>query len=106
MLARAQGLDPAHVLAAIAPGLGGSVVLDRYADRMVHGRFEAGARVALHAKDARIVMDLAREADLELPAFAAVADAFDELMRRGDGDLDHSALLTLFGTDREQQGDA
>lgn len=105
-LARAQGLDPAHVLAAIAPGLGGSVVLDRYADRMIHGRFEAGARVALHAKDARIVMDLAREADLELPAFKAVADAFDELVRRGDADLDHSALLTLLGSAEDHEGDA
>ena len=52
----------------------------------------------LHAKDARIVMELAREADLELPAFAAVADAFEELVRRGDGDLDHSAFVTLLGS--------
>jgi 2-hydroxy-3-oxopropionate reductase len=94
-LARAAGVDPARVLGAIAQGLGGSVVLDRYADRMINGRFEPGGRSRLHAKDARIVMDLAREADLELPAFAAVAEAFEELVRRGDGDLDHSALVTL-----------
>jgi 2-hydroxy-3-oxopropionate reductase len=97
-LARAAGVDPARVLAAIAQGLGGSVVLDRYADRMIHGRFEPGGRARLHAKDARIVMELAREADLELPAFSAVAEAFDELVRRGDGDLDHSALVTLLGS--------
>jgi 2-hydroxy-3-oxopropionate reductase len=96
-LARASGVDPARVLGAIARGLGGSVVLDRYADRMVDGRFEPGGRSRLHAKDARIVMELAREADLDLPAFAAVAEAFEELVRRGDGDLDHSALVTLLG---------
>ena len=89
---------PARVLGAIAQGLGGSVVLDRYADRMIHGRFEPGGRARLHAKDARIVMELAREADLDLPAFAAVAEAFEELVRRGDGDLDHSALVTLLGS--------
>jgi 2-hydroxy-3-oxopropionate reductase len=71
------------------------VVLDRYAERMLHGRFEPGGRARLHAKDARIVMDLARDAGLELPAFAVVAEAFAELERRGDGDLDHSALVTL-----------
>jgi 2-hydroxy-3-oxopropionate reductase len=96
-LARATGVDPVRVLGAIAQGLGGSVVLDRYADRMIHGRFEPGGRARLHAKDARIVMELAREADLHLPAFAAVAEAFEELVRRGDGDLDHSALVTLLG---------
>ncbi len=96
-LARAAGVDPASVLGAIAQGLGGSVILDRYADRMIDRRFESGARVALHAKDARIVMDLAREADLDLPAFAKVAEAFEELVRRGDGGLDHSALVTLLG---------
>lgn len=96
-LARAMGVDPARVLAAIAQGLGGSVVLDRYASRMIEGRFEPGGRARLHARDARIVMDLAREAGLELPAFAVVAEAFEELEGQGAGDLDHSALVTLLG---------
>ena len=43
-------------------------------------------------------MELAREAQLDLPAFAVVAEAFEELVRRGDGDLDHSALVTLLRT--------
>ena len=97
-LARAAGVDPTAVLGAIAQGLGGSVVLDRYAERMIDRRFEPGGRSRLHAKDARIVMELAREAGLDLPAFAAVAEAFEELVRRGDGDLDHSALVTLLGS--------
>jgi 3-hydroxyisobutyrate dehydrogenase-like beta-hydroxyacid dehydrogenase len=99
-LARASGVDPERVLAAIAGGLGGSVVLDRYADRMLHGRFEPGGRVRLHAKDARIVMELSQEADLDLRAFAVVADAFERLESQGDGDLDHSALVTLLGADK------
>ena len=36
-LARAAGVDPARVLGAIAQGLGGSVVIDRYAGRMIDG---------------------------------------------------------------------
>ncbi|MFN8519523.1 MAG: NAD(P)-binding domain-containing protein [Chloroflexota bacterium] len=95
-LARAAGVDPERVLAAIAAGLGGSVVLDRYADRMLHERFEPGVRARLHAKDARIVMGLAAEAGLDLPVASVVAEAFGELERR-DGDLDHSALVTLLG---------
>jgi hypothetical protein len=50
-LARAAGVEPSLVLAAISMGLGGSVV-DRYAERMLEGRFEPGARVSLHAKSA------------------------------------------------------
>lgn len=103
-LATAAGVDPGRVLEAIAYGLGGSVVLDRYADRMIHGRFEPGGRVSLHAKDARIVMDLARDAGLDLPAFEKVAEAFAELERRGGGDLDHSALVTLLGPGQSDDG--
>jgi 2-hydroxy-3-oxopropionate reductase len=72
---------------------------------MVHGRFDPGGRARLHAKDIGIGMELARHADIDLPVFAVVAEAFEELVRRGDGDLDHSAIVTLLGTNPSVESD-
>jgi 3-hydroxyisobutyrate dehydrogenase-like beta-hydroxyacid dehydrogenase len=95
-LARASGVDPGRVLAALAGGLAGSVVLDRYSRRMLERDFVPGGRAALHARDARIVLAAAERAGVRLPGFEPVAAAFAELVARGGGDLDHSALVTLF----------
>jgi 2-hydroxy-3-oxopropionate reductase len=57
--------------------------------------FDPGFRVRLHAKDARIVLQAAADAGLDLPGFSPVAGRFDELAAAGGGELDHSALFTL-----------
>ena len=95
VLAKASGVDPARVLDALKGGLAGSVILERYSRRMLEGDFTPGGRSRLHAKDARIVMDAAREAGITLPGFEPVAAAFERLVASGGGDLDHSALVTL-----------
>lgn len=94
-LAKAAGVDPAKVLDALKGGLAGSVILERYSHRMVERDFAPGGRSRLHAKDARIVLAAARETGVSLPGFEPVAAAFEELVARGDGELDHSALVTL-----------
>jgi 2-hydroxy-3-oxopropionate reductase len=94
-LAQACGVDGVRVLEALKGGLAGSVVLERYARRMAERDFEPGGRVRLHAKDARIVMAAADGAGLRLPGFEPVAAAFEELVRTGRGDLDHSSLVLL-----------
>ncbi len=102
VLAAASGIDPARVLEALKGGLAGSVVLERYGRRMLEGDFTPGARVRLHAKDARIVMAAASAVDLDLPGFEPVAAAFEELLATGGGDLDHSALVTLLGAGKHR----
>ena len=98
-LARAGGADPAVVRAALAGGFAASRVLDVHGQRMLMRDFEPGGRAALHAKDARIILDTAAALGLDLPFFAAVADGFDRLVADGGGDLDHSALITLLEPD-------
>ncbi len=95
VLAKASGVDPARVLDALKGGLAGGVILERYSRRMLEHDFTPGGRSRLHAKDARIVMAVAREAGITLPGFTPVAAAFEELVANGSGDLDHSALVTL-----------
>jgi len=99
-LARAGGADPAIVRDALLGGFAASRVLEIHGRRMIERDFEPGGRAALHAKDAHIILDTAAGLGLALPAFAAVADAFDRLVAEGGGDLDHSALIMLLEADR------
>jgi 2-hydroxy-3-oxopropionate reductase len=71
---------------------------------MAERDFEPGGRVRLHAKDARIVMAAADGAGLRLPGFEPVAAAFEELVRTGRGDLDHSSLVLLVDQDAPPSG--
>lgn len=94
---RAQGADVPAALDVLSGGLAGSTVLQRKRDAFVAGSFEPGFRLTLHAKDMGIVESAATEAGLTLPLTAAVTRLIRELVARGDGDLDHSALLKLAG---------
>lgn len=98
-LARAAGVDAARVRDALLGGFAASRVLEVHGLRMLERDFTPGGRVAIHEKDARIILEMARRAGVDLPGFGPVADAFRRLMDRGGGDLDHSALITLLEPD-------
>jgi 2-hydroxy-3-oxopropionate reductase len=96
VLAERAGVDPAKVRAALLGGLAGSKILDVHGQRMLDRAFEPGFRARLHRKDARIVLDAAREAGSPIPSFEVVAAQLDRLVdEAGRGELDHSALFTL-----------
>ena len=61
--------------------------------------YDPGFRARLHRKDARIVLDTAKEVGAPVPAFEAVARQLDELVESGGGELDHSAMFTLLDGD-------
>ena len=92
---RAQGADVAAALDVLGGGLAGSTVLQRKRDTLLAGSFEPGFRLALHAKDLGIVESSAAAAGMSLPLTAAVTQLVRALVARGDGGLDHSALLKL-----------
>jgi len=90
----------ALVREALLGGYASSRVLEIHGRRMLDGAFgPGGARVDIHAKDARIVLDQAKRVGLALPGFEPVAAALETLIAEGDGGLDHSALITLLGRD-------
>jgi 2-hydroxy-3-oxopropionate reductase len=94
-LARAAGVDPARVRAAMLAGFAESRVLDLHGKRMLERDFEPGGRVATHVKDAKIILDIADSLGIDLPGFTPVANAFDRLAAAGGANLDHSALILL-----------
>ena len=94
-LAERSGADPARVREALLGGFAASKILEVHGQRMLDRSFEPGFRVRLHRKDARIVMDAAREVGASTPSFAVVEDQLERLVDAGGGELDHAALITL-----------
>ena len=96
-LAAASGVDVAAVRAALMGGFAQSKVLEVHGQRMIDGAFTPGFKARLHRKDMNIAVTAGDEVGLELVGAALVRERFDELIARGGGDRDHSALRTLFG---------
>ncbi|MEO8441927.1 MAG: NAD(P)-dependent oxidoreductase [Betaproteobacteria bacterium] len=92
-LARSCGLDPARVLEALMGGVAASRVLDLFGRRMVRRDFGAGIDTRLYHKDLGIVLELAQEAGLPLPAGAVVKQQINALMGAGEGNADFSVLI-------------
>ena len=94
-LAQQAGVDPARVREALLGGFAGSKIMELHGRRMLDDDFRPGFRARLHLKDARIVLDTARDFGVPVPAFEPVAAALERLVDGGGGELDHSALVTL-----------
>jgi 3-hydroxyisobutyrate dehydrogenase-like beta-hydroxyacid dehydrogenase len=95
LFARANGVDPQTMLAAISSGFAGSRMLDLMGPKMAGRDFAAGIEARLHHKDYGLIVDMAREAHLGMPAVALVAQQLNALMGHGWGTLDTSALLKV-----------
>lgn len=95
LFARANGVEPQTMLAGIASGFAGSRMLDLMGPKMAGRDFAAGIEARLHHKDYGLIVDMAREAHLAMPAVALVAQQLNALMSNGWGTLDTSALLKV-----------
>jgi 3-hydroxyisobutyrate dehydrogenase-like beta-hydroxyacid dehydrogenase len=95
LFARAQGVDTQRVLSALAAGFAGSRMLDLMGPKMVARDFAAGIESRLHQKDYGLIVDMARELNLGLPAVALVAQQLNALAGQGGSRLDTSALLKV-----------
>lgn len=89
--ASAVDLEPA--VQVLAGGLAGNRILDRKSASMLAHDFRPGFRVELHHKDLGILLDAARRVRVPLPVGALVSQLMESSLARGDGALDHTALL-------------
>jgi 3-hydroxyisobutyrate dehydrogenase-like beta-hydroxyacid dehydrogenase len=94
-LAKRSGVDPARVREAMRGGFAESRILEVHGERMIAGAFEPGGRVRIQRKDVAQALALAQALKLDLPASSLSLVLWDEMIRRGWGDLDHSALIKL-----------
>jgi 2-hydroxy-3-oxopropionate reductase len=93
VLAERCGVDPDVVFKAVKGGLAGSNVLNAKAPMVISRDFKPGFRIRLHQKDLRNALLTAEAGKVALPLTSLVQQIFIAMMNRGDGDLDHSAIV-------------
>jgi 2-hydroxy-3-oxopropionate reductase len=93
MLVAAGGGSPEAFRNAIRGGFAESRILDLHGKRMVERQFAPGGTSANQLKDLDAVMETAKGLSLKLPLTEAVHAEFTEFVARGNGEMDHSALL-------------
>ncbi|MBP5980014.1 MAG: NAD(P)-dependent oxidoreductase [Halomonas sp.] len=93
LLAEQGGADPAQMLNALEGGFADSTILRIHGKRMIKEDFTPGGPAKWQLKDTQTAMALAQELQLKLPVSSLVNGLFEELVARGDGELDHSALI-------------
>jgi len=96
-LARAAGVDPGRVRAALRGGFADSRILEVHGKRMVDGDFRPGGKCTTQRKDLTQALTLAGQCGLDMPATRLNRELYDRAIAAGDGDLDHSALYRLYG---------
>lgn len=103
----AEGVDPEAAVEVLSGGMAGSRILTDKAPAMIARHFEPGFKAELHHKDMGIVTDAARRAGVVIPVGSLVAQLMAALIARGDGKLDHAALVRvieqLSGRDQASQ---
>ncbi len=96
VFAKKAGVDPGKVREALLGGFAQSRILEVHGNRMLHRNFQPGFKLKLHRKDMAIVLDTARDLGVALPVSAIVTELMNALMASSGGELDHSALVTIF----------
>jgi 2-hydroxy-3-oxopropionate reductase len=96
VLGAKAGVDPEKIVQVLSGGLAGSRVMEMRGPGMIEHNFQPGFRINLHRKDLAIAMSTGQEYNVPLPVSALVTQFYEAMAARGQGDLDHSALITLF----------
>lgn len=94
-LAERSGVDPAAVREALRGGFAWSRIMELHGQRMIDGQFEPGGRSTTQHKDLQQALAQAGAVGARMPVTELVRDLYDELISRGDGELDHSALIRI-----------
>lgn len=96
-LARKAGFDLNTVLEVLKNGETYSVCMDTKGPEMVSGVYEPPvARLAQHAKDVALILELARETGAITPVSDLHAQLLQELLEAGAGSLDNAAIFKAY----------
>jgi 3-hydroxyisobutyrate dehydrogenase len=92
-LAEALGVDPAAFLEIIDGGPVGPPYAKMKGTMMIERAYEPSFSLALAAKDARLALEAADAAGLELPALEATRAQLERAVEQGHGDEDMAAAV-------------
>lgn len=90
-----SGVDPKRVREALLGGYAHSRVLEVHGKRMVERDFRPGGRVRFHKKDIEIVIAMARELGMYLPATALISHLWNAVAAQGGLEWDHSSVIKV-----------
>lgn len=93
ILAKAAGVDPAKIRAALLGGFAGSRILEVHGQRMLERNFQLGFKTKLHHKDLQIAMQTAYELGIAIPGTALATQYLNVLMGTDQGELDSAAMI-------------
>jgi 2-hydroxy-3-oxopropionate reductase len=94
-LARGLGIDPAKVREVVLGGAARSWAMDVFGGKVVARDFAPGIEGRLYHKDLGIVLELARELGVPVPAAAVTLQTISALVAGGGGKEDFSALVKV-----------
>ena len=89
------GLDPDKLLPTLMSGAAANWFLDKRGATMLRSEFAPGFKCEHLLKDLRIVREMARAAGVNATVIEQSLSDYAELVARGLGDADTSALITL-----------
>ena len=81
-----------EVIDALKSGAAGSWALNHRSGAMLEGSYPLGFKLSLHRKDLGIALETASSVELDMPITALVEQLESELIQKGYGDEDVSAL--------------
>jgi len=96
-LAGKTGLDPRQIATILKQSAAYARVMDTKGDKMLDQEFQPAARLAQHAKDVGLILELAAEAGARVPVSAVHAGLLDEAIAAGWGGLDNAAIIKTYG---------
>jgi len=94
-LAKASGVDPAKVRAALLGGFASSRILEIHGKRMLDQDYKPGFKAGLHHKDMHLALEQAHQVKINLPAAQHALKCLDQLIKKGHSELDSSAIHLL-----------
>jgi len=89
------GLDPEKLLPTLMAGAASNWFLDKRGATMLRDEFNPGFKCAHMLKDLRIVAAIARDTGVRMSTVEQALADYAELIERGQGESDTSALITL-----------
>lgn len=95
VFAQHAGLSPDVLIPVLQGGSARTQMMELRGARMAAHEFTPGFKASFHRKDLRIALETAHEMGISLGFTTQVADMFDRLVERGQGDLDNSAVFTI-----------
>ena len=91
-LCEKAGADPKKMIRALKGGWADSKILQTHGKRMIEKNFEPKGRTSTQLKDMSNIIDCASNSSLYLPISTLVKEMYNNLVKNGHGNEDHSSL--------------